>query len=502
MTDTAGEQWPPYPEVYDKIRRLSAWWSSDDQALTRAFAIKTGTTRRKAGPVRRFFRRFWENDAEDTYQTTPKIHVPVAADVSRYSARALFGRDLTITVPDTTPQPVENRLTWLWQALGMRAILLEAAQVQSAMSGVYLRVVPDTSVAQDRPIVSVVDPLQALPHFSWNGEMYAVEFWRRLPSQPGHPVYRHFEIHTYGRVTHELWQGTHDRKGRMVPLADHSATRNLDVDDDNGYETGCPDALTAVYIPNIRPVKGTWRNHPLARFFGASDYEDAEGGYESVDEAWTAVMEELRAGKTRHFVAESLLDSGEPGEGGSFNEDQAYFVKLNTANANDNTITSFQPTLRTAELLAVYRQALHDAYSMSGWAPASFGLADEVAVTATAIKAREKKSIDTRDAKIGEWAAALPRFVYAVMCVDALYFRAQGAAGAIEPTFTWPEAVPATPEEVGLAVQLARTVDAMSIDEAVRRLNPGKPDDWCAAEIAAIKAGNGMTVEPLDDIPA
>ncbi|MBM7507096.1 hypothetical protein JOE61_000910 [Nocardioides salarius] len=73
MTDTAGEQWPPHAEMYEKIRRLTAWWSSDQADLVREFAVKAIRSKRTGGLVSRLFGRFWANEDTMTLQANGKV---------------------------------------------------------------------------------------------------------------------------------------------------------------------------------------------------------------------------------------------------------------------------------------------------------------------------------------------------------------------------------------------------------------------------------------------
>lgn len=491
--------WPPHPDLDAKIRRLAAWWSSEEDALTREHGIDTAITRR-GGRLVSIWRRFWDAPKTDSAAET-RMHVPVAADISQYSARLTFGQPLIITAPETAPEPVVARQAWLWGAVGAQSVCLEAAEVQSAMTAAYVRVVVDQTTAPDRPIWSVVDPLHADPDFNWDGTLRSVAFVQRFPSKPGHPVYRHKEIHTLGRVEHELWEGTEATLGRMVDLLAHPATSDLDVDENNGYDTGCPDALTAIYVPNVTPARGSWREHPIGRFYGRSDYEGVESMFASVDEAWTNVMKEMRTGRMRGFIPETTLKVGAPGEGATFDEDQDFFVKVPTPHAADSSITTFAPPLRTAEILAVYERALKNAYMFAGFAPASFGLTDMVAMTATQSRALEKRTISTHAAKTSEWVERLPELMYATMCLDSLYFRDKGAVGAIRSTFEFPPAIPETAADIAGSVQMLRQAELISIEEGVRQINPGKDDDWIMAEAAKIAGNMGRLVDPLDVQP-
>ena len=160
----------------------------------------------------------------------------------------------------------------------------------SAMGGVYLRIVWDTSVA-DLPWIQPVPPDICVPAFSYD-KLVSATFWRVL-SDNGADVVRHLEMHVpqQNQIIHGVYQGDQSDLGEIVPLSDFPATARLagDLQGDTLNFPDLPfDASTVVYIPNIRPNK-IWRDlGPQAWPLGRSDYSGVEPLMDNLDEAMCA----------------------------------------------------------------------------------------------------------------------------------------------------------------------------------------------------------------------
>src|SRR5690606_4592477 len=145
----------------------------------------------------------------------------------------------------------------------------------------------------------------AWPEFRW-GRLLAVTFWRVVQETEFITV-RHLERHELdaqgnGVILHGLYQGTRDQLGHVVPLTENEATRGLQVDA-SGASTVFPrtPGLGVVHVPNQRPNR-LHRAHPVGRDLGRSDLQGVEGLLDSLDEAYTSWMRDIRLGKARLFV--------------------------------------------------------------------------------------------------------------------------------------------------------------------------------------------------------
>ncbi|WKX73819.1 hypothetical protein [Streptomyces sp. XD-27] len=235
-----------------------AWYSGDRDRLA---AVNARQERRPDGR-----RRLWSRRPEAPLRPETRMHIPLAADIASTSASLLFSEPPTLTGTDPGAQ---QRLDHFAGAGGIANTLIEAAEVAAALGGVYLRITWDRELV-DRPLLTIVHADCALPEFRF-GLLRAVTFWHELPSDSA-TVWRHLERHEPGAITHALYQGTADRLGVRVPLTDHPDVADLaDSLGETGdtIETGLPDALTAAYVPNIKPNR-RHRGSPLGR----SDFQD------------------------------------------------------------------------------------------------------------------------------------------------------------------------------------------------------------------------------------
>ena len=144
----------------------------------------------------------------------------------------------------------------------LHSMLLEAAELCSALGGVFLRTVWDSEVS-DRPWLDMVPADAAVPHFSYS-KLTAVTFWRVLDDSAG-DVIRHLETHIPGqnRIEHKVYVGDQSDLGRVYPLSDFPETEQfaqyLTAGDSIVFPDQPHEASTVTYIPNMRPNR-LWRD--------------------------------------------------------------------------------------------------------------------------------------------------------------------------------------------------------------------------------------------------
>ncbi|MFF4701259.1 phage portal protein [Streptomyces chattanoogensis] len=300
--------WPPkqFAAEYAVMRVDDAWYSGDRKRLAQVYA------RDQLRPDGR--RRLWGRRPPAPGQRDERLHIPLAADIANTSASLLFSEPPVFTVEDSATQ---TRLDELTEAGGVANTLLEAAEVAAALGGVFLRVTWDASLAA-RPLLTAVHADSALPEFRF-GILSAVTFWHELPSDSA-TVWRHLERHEPGRILHGLYQGDADRLGVRVPLVEHPDVAGLADslgEQGDAIETGLPDALTAAYVPNMRPNRAH-RGSPLGR----SDYQGAHDQFDALDIVWSSWMRDIRLARARLIVPDGYLRSNGPGQGASFDTDR------------------------------------------------------------------------------------------------------------------------------------------------------------------------------------
>jgi len=478
--------WPPpeWTDVYDHLTTWDAWYSNDPARLAEAYGGDTGPTMRPSqlagGVVGRLSRWFWGTPQRQAH--THKLHVPVASDIAATSADLLFAEPPTVRLPEDVDEASQTRLAELFGP-DTTDVLIEAAEVAAALSGVYLRVGWDRNIA-DRPLVSVVHPDAAIPVFRW-GRLVEVTFHREVERSEG-TVWRHLEHHAPGVVQHALYVGDSNNLGRLVPLTEHPATVPLVdglADDGQSIPTNI-DSLTATYVPNARPNR-RWRTHPHAYALGRSDFDGIEPLMDALDEAYTSWMRDVRLAKARLLVPSSYLETGGRGGGAWFDADREVFTELNMLGGKDTpAISAHQFAIRHAEHAATCAELFEQIVRGAGYSAQTFGLTGEIAMTATESNARERKTLRTRGKKVRHWRQALSYLAEVMLAIDNEQFGRSSTVAPAEVTFA--PAVLETRRERAEAARMLLDAEAASVKTRVQLVNPDWDEERVNAEVEAI----------------
>jgi A118 family predicted phage portal protein len=417
------------------------------------------------------------------------LHVPIAGDIAAVSADLLYGEPPTLRVEDDTTQ---DRLDEIMVA-GLRASLLEGAELCSAYGGVYLRVAWNTAVA-DYPLVDAIAPDCAAPEWV-SGHLRAVTFWRVLSEPTETVVVRHLERHEPGIVYHGLYEGSQDSLGQPVPLTDRPETAHFaaGVGADGGILTGAK-RLAVVYIPNMRPhriIRGT----PLGR----SDYAGVEHLMDALDEAWSSWMRDIRLGKGRLVVPDAFLTSEGRGSAAAWDADrEVYAAVAGLQGANDSFASMMQPVqfaIRVAEHSQTCTELAEQIVRGAGYSAQTFGESGDLRVTATEVQHRERRSYSTRDRKLEYQTPQLSSFTETVLEVDRHIFNTKVIPQ--RPTVTWPDGVQDAPEQVAATADLLRRANAASTETLVRIVHPDWDDEQVAEEVQRIQGEGEQDVVRL-----
>ncbi len=268
------------------------------------------------------------------------------------------------------------------------------------------------------------------------------------------------------------------------------------VDAEGGIDTGAPDHLTAAYIPNVRPARA-WRHIPSAAHWGQSDYQGIEGLLDALDETYSSWMRDVRHGKGRILVANALLQSAGPGQGATWDEDQEVYAGLNMLpRAGDpNPITPVQFAIRVAEHRDTCSELVEQAVRQAGYSASTFGATgDGSAVTATEIRARERRSMATRARKALYWRPSVADIVAALLAVEAGPLFGVAGLDLEPPDVEFEDSISDSPSEVATTAELFRRAEAASTDTLVRMIHPDWDDTQVKAEVAEIHGESGRAV--------
>lgn len=491
--------WPP-PATHKPnqlYRSAGAWYSGDPDQLT---ALYRGggapgldpkgydrPSQHAGGIVGRVARWFWGSPPPRNALRDSRLHVPIAGDIAATSADLLMSEPPEFTLSDQTTQ---ERLEYLLTDGGVYATLLEAAELASAYGDVYLRVRWDDTLA-DHPLPDALPGDVAVPEFR-SGILAAVTFWRVVHEDDGQ-VWRHLERHEPGRILHGLYQGTDERLGRPVPLPEHPETAPFApmVTDEGAIPTGT-DLLTAQHIPNVLPNR-LLRGSPLGR----SDFSPAvQRLMDSLDETYSSWMRDVRLAKGRLIVPKEYLEVHGRGQGATFDPDREVYEGLNIPSRPEGgmEMTAQQFDIRVAEHAATAQDLVAQIVRGAGYSTQTFGENGNVAMTATEVVARERRSYTTRARKITYFRPGLSRFIAALLAVDMQQF-ASGVTPE-RPVIEWPDGVAVDPKGLAETLDLLARAEAASIDARVRMLHPDWDDTQVAAEVARIRDENGSSVDP------
>ncbi|MFI0268574.1 phage portal protein [Streptomyces luteogriseus] len=498
---TGNVPWPPphLKPALDSMHTWDTWWSGDPDRLESLYgggAIGPDAKPYQfAGGVVGKLARWWWGTPTGEGERRTKVHVPLAGDICAGSADLLFSEPPKLTVDDDT---TTKRLDTLVDD-GMLATLQTAAEVGAALGGVYLRPVYDKTIA-DRPWLDAVHADRAVPEFTW-GRLSAVTFWRIIREEDGQ-VWRHLERHEPGRILHGLYQGTKGKLGHAVPLEDHPATAGLAgvVNEESFVETGY-DGLDVAHVPN--QLSRRWRANAALKDFGRSDLDGVETLMDQLDETYSSWMRDIRLGKGRIVVPDSYLQSNGPGRGASWNPDQEAFAGVNMLNRGDGmALTVAQFAIRVQEHQDTAEDLVNQILRSAGYSGQTFGLGGDVAVTATEVVSKERRSMTTRGRKILRWRPALAHAVEALLAVDVAVFG--GGITPQRPTVEFEDSVQEDPLQLANTVDVLRRAQAASTDTLVRMAHPEWDDTMVRAEVDRIQQEQGMTVpDPFQtgDVP-
>ncbi|MFD8948984.1 phage capsid protein [Streptomyces xanthophaeus] len=485
----AGAPWPPpqWAPIYDRIRVDDAWYSGDAKRLARLH----GEGQEQPGR-----RRLWGRRSQPTAGRDNRLHVPLPGDIATTSADLLFADMPAIRTPDRLTQA---RIEQLLDTGRVQQTLLGAAEQAAALSGVFLRVTWDKTLAA-RPLLTVVQPDNAIPEHRF-GMLRACTFWEELPSGDGVTVWRHFERHEPGRVIHALYRGTSDNVGRPVPLAEHSATADLVASLDPGGDgqtisTGIP-LLTCTYVPNIGPNRAH-RGSPIGRSDYSAPLYDL---FDNLDTVWTSWMRDIRLARARLIVPTGYLRNEGAGRGATF-EDREVYEQLNMPpNEKGAAITLSQFDIRVEEHQRTAEAITRQAAQSAGYSAQSFGLHGQgEAITATESESRDQRSMVTRKKKSGYWRHGLADMLHVMLWLDAVQF---GSALAPErPSVEFGDGVAESEQQTATTLDLLARAGAVSTGTKVRILHPEWDDTAVRAEVDAILAETGAAApDPVGNFP-
>lgn len=459
-----GGTWPPQhlQPIYSHYQVLDTWYRGVPEELHALYSGQQPPNRPsqyRGGLVGWAARTLWGQPVPAGEKLT-KLHVPIASDICSMSSDLLFSEPPTVTA--TNPQTQERINEML---PGLQATLLEGADVGAALGGYFLRAVSDPEVAE-KPWLAAVHADAADAEWR-HGHLRAATFWR-IVEQDDNERLVHLERHEPGVILHGLYRGAPGQLGEKVKLTDSAETAKLQPT----IQTRVERRPTAVYVPNMRPNRA-WRNFPAGANLGRSDFDGAVLGLmDALDEVWTSWMRDIRIGKGRVHVPASYLQNMGKGQGAYWDPDREIYEALEMLGGQDRMeLSATQFAIRIVEHRDTAAELMAEILRATGYSAQSFGLSGEVAVTATEVAAKERRSLVTRGRKGLYTVPALQ---------DAIEMLLQFEAGLGQqvtperPAIVLADSVSPDMMQLAQTVELMRRAEAISDETAVRMLHP----DW------------------------
>ncbi|WP_237502607.1 hypothetical protein [Streptomyces sp. SID8374] len=379
------------------------------------------------------------------------------------------------------------------------AKMREAAELAAGLSNVYLRAVWDTSL-RPRPWSDVIQANAVVPEWRW-GMLAAATVWRELePLDDGGGVWRLLEYHTPGMIEYGVYKGDHATLGMLMEFTDHHETEFLaSRTDDKGRQATGIDRLLITHLPNVLPNR-VWDGVPDTAPLGRSDFTGIEPMMDALDESWTSWMRDLRLGKAKVVVPQSMLETDGAGSGATFDLDKEVVVALGGligAETMKDSLTEIQFKIRVDEHEATTKALRRQILASAGYSAQSYGEEGSVAVTATEVAARKEESLTTRGLKVLYQRPALLEHLTTLMWVDVTHCGAKGVDPAAELTASWPQAVQPDPEATARSLSLLEAAGAISTFMKVKMREPSWDDTEVLAEVRRIR--DDKTAVPAGD---
>lgn len=489
--------WPPAPfdTVAAAVTESQAWWEGSPSRLADLYDGATqGTSTSLSGFAGFRDRMGWGANKDTRSDTARRVHVPIAADLAATSRTLLLSDPASFSIPqDAGNDKAKTRVDLILNSSDTHSTMLEAAETCAALGGTFPRLVWNKDVA-DHVWLDFVDADQAIPEFKY-GRLSGVLFARVLDHNDGpNVVLRHFEHHMKGGIRHALYKGTPINVGRVESLAAHPETKDIPVNADGVIITNVP-GLTAGYIPNVRP-NPAWRSLGVLRNLGRSDFGDA--GVVSLmdlaDDAYSSLAREIRLARARLLVSETLVDTGKPGQGSDFDVDKEAFMIVAGSPAQAPTLELHQALIRVDEHLAAVDAYTREILRRVGYSPGTFGMSDDVAMTATEVDAQVRRSVETHKAKSGYWIAGLSGLSATAIQLDAQIFRTGATVSEVE--IDWAPPVRESQLARAQTVQVLDQARAISLETKVATLWPTKDETWRQEEVNRLRAEQAVA-DPL-----
>lgn len=480
-----------------RVEKAGQSWPLDDERDAHKTVLKWAAFREADKDALRAITK-WPSDRD--YQVDS-----LAEKISEAYASMLFGEDIRVTPGN--PNDAE-RLNALIAGpagqddAGFNAELRWGETICSSEGEVWWRLYANRDVS-DHPLIEFHSREVVVPHFIGHrlvAAAFVSEFLGPDTSNDGNDkrvVWRHFEIHTIGRIENRLYRGTKDRIGQRVGLDAHPETRELD----EVWDHELPGMLCG-RIPN---------KLGRDRRLGLSDYRNIEDYLLALNEAVTIGQENARLTlKKRVVVPETSLkprqdveDNGDgtmsPVEKPIFDASEDVFITGGLdgdLGSNDTGPYKVLEYSFDAEALVTYKSDLvNSALSRAGIMPQFVGNSagnEGTADTGVALRIRLIPTTSAANGKGQFWDSQIPQILLLAQLLDAMTvedggFGVEWTSPGDAPAGERTDPLPTDPTDQAARHVALVGADLESQDTAIRDLHPDWTDDQVEQEIDRIK---------------
>lgn len=485
---TEGMQWPPMDLERYKMKEHSTWYSGEAELLANFYFDNDLQNYMMLNYGTRNNNRFWARQIKNNSDFF--IHVPVANDISETSSAFLFGESPIIRFGSNSEDMRDNQkqLDDMLTKSGFFKKLVEAAEVASAIGGVYIKTAWDTELSEN-PIPVIAQCEQAFPTFKF-GKLVKVTLVYEV-SNDGSTVYRLAETIEKGKITNELYKGSLDNLGKKVSLNDCEETKDLKETIDTAG------VMTCVYIPNMLPNKLN-RQSPMGR----SDYQGQETLMDALDEVFSAWMIDVQIARGKLHVPSGYVKELEGGKT-SFNIDTMMYEELDIdPTVMTDPIKATQFEIRAEQFEKTCLNLLDRIITSAGYSPQSFGLnIAGRAESGTALNVRERKSFSTTNKKQSYWEDGLKELIKA-MCVIKQSFLGGKFTCELDVNIAFSDGISNNTTEIANSVKTLADAKAISTDTKVRMVHPEWTDEQVQEEVERILNDEqaGMPMDNPEDL--
>lgn len=357
------------------------------------------------------------------------IHSGIPGLISTKMATILFGSGFQIKLvvykedseeeDEIKSKQAQDLFDNLLTIMKVNERLENGAEHESWGGGIFFKLSHKVALS-NYPILEVADVTKAEAIID-RGVLVAIKFkyWYVHKDRR----YRIDEIYTtnednFATIRYELFELRSNGEERQLPLETipegaeikYTADGEQKLNDNDEFVYTNVKGMLAFYKPNKTP------SHEFTdSYFGASDYEGALDSFDALDEAYTALIQELRDNKTIRYFPETMIPKREVilSDGRVISEPMLpngfvtnYVMVTGDLDQNaKNEIKITQIPDKSESLLIKWRTALTTAINNAGISPLALGITGLEAVNSSAESQQErnKATLETRAKKLKLW---------------------------------------------------------------------------------------------------